>query len=166
MTQSVYAAREGSGRFARGRYSFARQARRARVLKLGTTVTWRVMRSLRVPHVRTMWPAMKGLGHMYLQLTVGMRPEDALASDSKAKGEGGWGEPASERGDVGGSASEDLVASEAAGGGVNKVEAGFGLGAAVHVKLGEHEVEVRADGVGEFEGRETANVGLSSIQGL
>ena len=78
----------------------------------------------------------------------------------KCPGEGAGG--ASERGDVGCGAGEDLVACEAAGRCVDKVEARLGLGSSVHVGLCEHEVEVRADGVGEGEGGQAADENMLS----
>ena len=61
VTHEAYAAGGGSARGDRGRDSWARQARRARVLKLG---------------------AMVGCGHIYMQLTARTIPEEALASGS------------------------------------------------------------------------------------
>ena len=59
-----------------------------------------------------------------------------------------------------------MVAGHAAVGGVNKVEAGLGLGTAVCFGLGEHKVEVRADSVGEGECGEAANVRFRAVEGL
>ena len=80
----------------------------------------------------------------------------------KGPGEAAWG--AGEGRYVGGAAGEGLVASHATEGRVDEVESGLGLGAAVHVRLCEHEVEVGTYGVCESEGSEASDVRFSTVE--